>query len=192
MLVFVRASRYDAGTGQFTQQDPIGIAGGANVYGFSGGDPVNLSDPFGLSACKDKDGKTIDCPAPEGAPPVPLPDGKNGEPNEWIEVPGSGVRQKWAPRYPVPSTNGGQPGGSWDPAGHWDVKDGVGGTRRYAPDGIEVTHDGDRVFGPQQFPTPSAQQVQAAGAVGGLALTIFIIRTALRIAVPATNLIPVP
>ncbi len=48
MLVFVRASRYDAGTGQFTQQDPIGIAGGANVYGFAGGDPVNFSDPFGL------------------------------------------------------------------------------------------------------------------------------------------------
>ena len=48
MLVFVRASRYDAGTGQFTQQDPIGIAGGANVYGFAGGDPVNYDDPFGL------------------------------------------------------------------------------------------------------------------------------------------------
>ena len=48
MLVFVRASRYDAGTGQFTQQDPIGIAGGANVYGFVSGDPVNFADPFGL------------------------------------------------------------------------------------------------------------------------------------------------
>ena len=48
MLVFVRASRYDAGTGQSTQQDPIGIAGGANVYGFVGGDPVNFDDPFGL------------------------------------------------------------------------------------------------------------------------------------------------
>ncbi len=31
-----------------TQQDPIGIAGGANVYGFASGDPVNFSDPFGL------------------------------------------------------------------------------------------------------------------------------------------------
>ena len=29
--------------------DPIGLAGGANVYGFSNGDPVNFSDPFGLS-----------------------------------------------------------------------------------------------------------------------------------------------
>lgn len=35
-------------SGQFTQQDPIGIAGGVNVYGFANGDPVNFSDPFGL------------------------------------------------------------------------------------------------------------------------------------------------
>ena len=28
--------------------DPIGIAGGANVYGFAGGDPINYRDPFGL------------------------------------------------------------------------------------------------------------------------------------------------
>ena len=31
-----------------TQQDPIGIAGGANVYGFTAGDPINQVDPFGL------------------------------------------------------------------------------------------------------------------------------------------------
>ena len=42
--------RYDSRSGPFTQQDPIGVAGGANVYGFAGGDPVNFSDPFGLSA----------------------------------------------------------------------------------------------------------------------------------------------
>ncbi len=33
---------------RFTQQDPIGLAGGLNLYGFAGGDPVNFSDPFGL------------------------------------------------------------------------------------------------------------------------------------------------
>ena len=38
-----------------TQQDPIGIAGGANVYGFAGGDPVNFADPFGL--CTGKSGE---------------------------------------------------------------------------------------------------------------------------------------
>lgn len=30
------------------QMDPIGLAGGLNLYGFAGGDPVNFSDPFGL------------------------------------------------------------------------------------------------------------------------------------------------
>jgi uncharacterized protein RhaS with RHS repeats len=30
--------------------DPIGIAGGLNVYGYAAGDPVNFNDPFGLSA----------------------------------------------------------------------------------------------------------------------------------------------
>jgi len=32
----------------YTQQDPIGLAGGLNLYGFAAGDPVNFSDPFGL------------------------------------------------------------------------------------------------------------------------------------------------
>jgi len=33
-----------------TQEDPIGLAGGLNLYGFAGGDPINFWDPFGLSA----------------------------------------------------------------------------------------------------------------------------------------------
>ncbi len=42
-------NRYlDPETGRFTQEDPIGLAGGMNLYGFAGGDPVNFSDPFGL------------------------------------------------------------------------------------------------------------------------------------------------
>jgi RHS repeat-associated protein len=43
-----RARYYDPNTGRFTQEDPIGLAGGMNLYGFAGGDPVNFSDPFGL------------------------------------------------------------------------------------------------------------------------------------------------
>ena len=47
-LLYRRNRYYDPQSGQFTQQDPIGIAGGLNLYGFAGGDPVNFSDPFGL------------------------------------------------------------------------------------------------------------------------------------------------
>jgi len=45
---FRRNRYYDPTAGQFTQEDPIGLAGGLNLYGFAGGDPVNFSDPFGL------------------------------------------------------------------------------------------------------------------------------------------------
>lgn len=34
--------------GHFTQEDPIGLAGGLNLYGYANGDPINNSDPFGL------------------------------------------------------------------------------------------------------------------------------------------------
>jgi RHS repeat-associated protein len=43
-----RNRSYDPATGRFTQEDPIGLAGGLNLYGFADGDPVNFGDPFGL------------------------------------------------------------------------------------------------------------------------------------------------
>jgi RHS repeat-associated protein len=46
--MYRRNRYYDPGTGQFTQPDPIGIAGGLNVYGFANGDPVTYADPYGL------------------------------------------------------------------------------------------------------------------------------------------------
>ncbi|MBL8998758.1 MAG: RHS repeat-associated core domain-containing protein [Gemmatimonadetes bacterium] len=52
-LLYRRNRYYDPASGRFTQMDPIGLAGGLNLYGFAGGDPVNFSDPFGL------------CPDPE-------------------------------------------------------------------------------------------------------------------------------
>ncbi len=39
---------YDAGTGRFINRDPLGYAGGANLYGFCGDNPVNEMDPSGL------------------------------------------------------------------------------------------------------------------------------------------------
>jgi len=49
--MYMRNRYYDPKAGRFTQEDPIGLAGGMNLYGFAGGDPVNFSDPFGLWPC---------------------------------------------------------------------------------------------------------------------------------------------
>lgn len=38
----------DPATGWFTQQDSIGLAGGLDLHGYAGGDPINFDDPFGL------------------------------------------------------------------------------------------------------------------------------------------------
>ncbi|HEX6912219.1 MAG TPA: RHS repeat-associated core domain-containing protein [Longimicrobium sp.] len=51
--VYMRNRSYNPQTGQFTQMDPIGLAGGLNAYGFAAGDPVSYSDPYGLSAQED-------------------------------------------------------------------------------------------------------------------------------------------
>jgi RHS repeat-associated protein len=50
-LYYRRNRYYDSEKGRFTQEDPIGLAGGLNAYGFAEGDPLAFSDPYGLSAC---------------------------------------------------------------------------------------------------------------------------------------------
>jgi RHS repeat-associated protein len=64
--LYMRNRYYDPLTGKFTQEDPIGLACGLNLYGFANGDPVNYSDPFGLMLC------------PPFCPPVPVAGGAVG------------------------------------------------------------------------------------------------------------------
>jgi RHS repeat-associated protein len=65
-LHYRRNRFYDAEQGRFTQEDPIGLAGGINLYGYANGDPVTYSDPFGLCPkSAGGDGSTesyADCP----------------------------------------------------------------------------------------------------------------------------------
>jgi RHS repeat-associated protein len=46
-LYYVHARMYSPALGRFLQPDPIGIAGGANLYAYVGNDPINLVDPTG-------------------------------------------------------------------------------------------------------------------------------------------------
>jgi RHS repeat-associated protein len=46
---------YDPDSGRWLNQDPIGEAGGLNLYGFVGNDPINEIDPLGLADNSDGD-----------------------------------------------------------------------------------------------------------------------------------------
>ena len=47
-IYHVRHRAYDPRLGRFLQPDPIGVAGGWNVFEYVGGDPANGIDPLGL------------------------------------------------------------------------------------------------------------------------------------------------
>ena len=49
-FVYLRNRWYDPKTGRFLTQDPIGLAGGVNLYAYAGNNPIAFSDPFGLAA----------------------------------------------------------------------------------------------------------------------------------------------
>ena len=49
-LQYLQERYYDPGVGRFISQDPIGLPGGLNLYGYAGNDPVNRLDPSGLQA----------------------------------------------------------------------------------------------------------------------------------------------
>ena len=69
-LNFMRARFYDSAQGRFIQPDPIGLAGGSNLYAFVGNNPVTAVDPAGLQGPAELPPWAL---GPNGLPPV-LPD----------------------------------------------------------------------------------------------------------------------
>ncbi len=47
-LHYNRHRFYDPATGRYTTPDPMGVAGGLNLYIYAGNDPLNRADPLGL------------------------------------------------------------------------------------------------------------------------------------------------
>jgi RHS repeat-associated protein len=51
-LTYLHARYFDPQLGVFLSPDPIGVAGGMNLYGYGFGDPVNRVDRTGLDPCR--------------------------------------------------------------------------------------------------------------------------------------------
>jgi len=176
-LYFNRGRYYNPTLQRFVSEDPIGLAGGNNLYAYVGNDPADFVDRLGLDKQDplQRNSANPPYPAPNGPggkpapPPIDPPTGKDGKPIDWIAVPGSGPwgGVRWVPDAPVPSPDGrgGQPNVVWDPYdAWWTHNDGGGGKQHVDPQGNPIS----------SVPLPSADSLQTATKVGVIGTIIYI------------------
>ncbi len=81
-LYYLRARYYNPAFGRFMSEDPIGFAGGNNIYAYVGDDPLDLLDPSGLKPCSDFGCSPNDPNNPDPNNPNPnSPNPNNPDPN---------------------------------------------------------------------------------------------------------------
>jgi RHS repeat-associated protein len=68
-LDFMRKRFYDPSLGRFSSTDPIGIAGGINVYAYARNNPVRYTDPYGLCDTPDNPNNSNN-PNPNNGPAI--------------------------------------------------------------------------------------------------------------------------
>jgi len=72
-LYYLRNRYYNPMPGRFLSPDPIGIAGGINLYAYAGNDPLDFRDPLGLKG--GGGGGPVPCEACLHGPPIPQTQG---------------------------------------------------------------------------------------------------------------------
>jgi hypothetical protein len=129
---------------------------------------------------------------PNGPPPIPLPPGPKGEPNEWVKVPGTDSDKygpKWEPKFKPEGQS--PPRAWWDPHdGWWSHETGRGDPRGHFDRWGNKINLGDKPSIMDRLrkipPTPIAE-------AGAVAVIIYVIVSeGSRFVFPLRNAIPLP
>jgi RHS repeat-associated protein len=115
-LYYMRARYYDPEVGRFINKDPIGYAGGMNLFGYVGGNPVNFIDPWGLFTI------VVSDPGGRNGPTYGATITVTSDSGQTVTVAGS----SWPnPNNPSPGVASGTYDAIYSPTGHHGISPGV-------------------------------------------------------------------